>query len=141
MHVRIDDLDPTPAYEQLRRQLLALVRTGALATGDRVPPIRQLAADLAVAPGTVARAYRELELAGVLHSRRGAGTRVQAVPVSPVDPGVLARAAAELVRVAHDAGADDHAVRAAVDRALAAPPAEPARGARPARAPLGRVNE
>src|SRR5699024_11462614 len=45
MHVRIDDLDPTPAYEQLRRQLLALVRTGALETDDRVHTIRQLAAD------------------------------------------------------------------------------------------------
>lgn len=122
MQVRIDDADPTPAYEQLRRQLLALVHTGALATGDRVPPIRQLAADLGVAPGTVARAYRELEEAGVLHSRRGAGTRVQAAAVAPADPGGIARAAEQLVRVARAAGAEDHAVRAAVERALSQVP-------------------
>ncbi len=74
LHVATDD--PTPAYEQLRRQLADLVATGILRPGDRLPPLRQLAADLGLAVGTVARTYRELEAAGLVASRRGGGTRV-----------------------------------------------------------------
>ena len=47
--------DPTPPYEQLRRQLTELISAGVLAPGDRLPPLRQLAADLGLAVGTVAR--------------------------------------------------------------------------------------
>lgn len=68
--------DPTPPYEQLRRQLCELIRTGQLTSGERLPPVRQLAADLGVAAGTVARTYRELESDGWVVTRRGAGTRV-----------------------------------------------------------------
>lgn len=70
--------DPTPPYEQLRRQLAELITAGLLEPGDRLPPLRQLAGDLGVAVGTVARAYRELEQQGMLSSRRGGGTRVAA---------------------------------------------------------------
>ncbi|UFU02344.1 GntR family transcriptional regulator [Ruania suaedae] len=119
MQVRIDDGDPTPPYAQLRRQLLALVHSGALPAGARLPPIRQLAADLGVAAGTVARAYRELEDSGHLVSRRGGGTRVaeDAVPI-PVPPAVLAQAE-ELVRCAREHGVGAGTVRVALDRALA----------------------
>ena len=72
----VDTGNPTPPYEQLRRQLTELIQSAALAPGDRLPPLRQLAADLGLAVGTVARAYRELEAAGLLVSRRGGGTRV-----------------------------------------------------------------
>ena len=68
--------DPTPPYEQLRRQLGELITAGQLGPGDRLPPLRQLAGDLGVAVGTVARTYRELEQEGLLTSRRGGGTRV-----------------------------------------------------------------
>src|SRR5690606_17893665 len=74
--VEVDPRSPVPPYEQIRTRLLELVRTGALAPGTRLPPIRQLAGDLGVAPNTVARAYRELEAAGVLSSRRRHGTTV-----------------------------------------------------------------
>jgi GntR family transcriptional regulator len=76
MNLVVDTDDPTPPYEQLRRQLADLVGSGALVAGDRLPPLRQLAGDLGLAVGTVARAYRELEAEGVLSSRRGGGTRV-----------------------------------------------------------------
>jgi len=76
--LRIDASDPTPPYEQLRRQLVALIEAGALGVGTRLPPARQLAADLALATGTVARAYRELDKAGLVRSRRGGGTTVAA---------------------------------------------------------------
>jgi GntR family transcriptional regulator len=68
--------DPTPPYEQLRRQFVDLIHSRVLGPGERLPPLRQLAGDLGLAVGTVARTYRELELAGLVHSRRGGGTRV-----------------------------------------------------------------
>lgn len=74
--VRVDPSDPTPPYEQVRRQLAALIGAGHLRSGDRLPTLRQLAGDLGLAVGTVGRAYAELEAAGLVRSRRGAGTRV-----------------------------------------------------------------
>lgn len=73
--------DPTPPYEQLRCQLVDLIEGGQLVEGERLPPLRQLAGDLGLAVGTVARTYRELEGAGLVRSRRGAGTRV--APAGP----------------------------------------------------------
>lgn len=84
--VTVDVLDPTPPYEQLRRQLADLIGSGVLGAGDRLPPVRQLAADLGLAPGTVARTYRELEQAGYVRSRRGGGTRVAPAPPAAVTP-------------------------------------------------------
>ena len=81
----VDTSNPTPPYEQLRRQLAELIQSAALAPGDRLPPLRQLAADLGLAVGTVARAYRELESAGLISSRRGGGTRVSATAPSLSD--------------------------------------------------------
>lgn len=78
--VRVDTTSQVPPYEQIRAQLAALIRTGRLAEGERLPTVRQLAADLGLAPGTVARAYRELEAAELIRTRRGAGTRVAALP-------------------------------------------------------------
>lgn len=72
----VDPDDPTPPYEQLRRQLADLIAAGQLRPGDRLPPLRQLAGDLGLAVGTVARTYRELEQEGRITSRRGGGTRV-----------------------------------------------------------------
>jgi DNA-binding transcriptional regulator YhcF (GntR family) len=73
--VRVDPADPTPPFEQLRRQLVDEIQTGNLVAGDKLPSVRQLAGDLALAPGTVARAYGELETAGLVESSR-TGTRV-----------------------------------------------------------------
>lgn len=81
MTVRVDSNDPTPPYEQIRSQLERHIESGLLPVGDRLPTVRQLAGDLRVAPGTVARAYKELELAGLVDTRRAAGTRVAKRPV------------------------------------------------------------
>lgn len=75
--------DPTPPYEQLRRQLVDLIDGGELVEGERLPPLRQLAGDLGLAVGTVARTYHELEVAGLVRSRRGGGTRVAAASPKP----------------------------------------------------------
>ncbi|GAA1284276.1 hypothetical protein Psi02_33840 [Planotetraspora silvatica] len=80
MIVEIDVEAPLPPYEQLRTQIAALIRTGELKEGVRLPSIRQLAGDLGLASGTVARAYRELESAGYLRGRVGHGTVVRAIP-------------------------------------------------------------
>jgi GntR family transcriptional regulator len=74
--VVVDTRSPVPPFEQLRSQLAELIRTGVLGPGQRLPPLRQLAADLGLAVGTTARAYKELEAAGLVRSHRGGGTRV-----------------------------------------------------------------
>ena len=76
LRVVVDAASPVPVYEQLRRQITTLTTTGALVAGDRLPAARTLAADLGLALGTVQRAYRELEAAGVVASRRRTGTVV-----------------------------------------------------------------
>lgn len=119
--LRVDPRDPTPPYEQLREQLTQLIESGALVAGARLPPIRQLAADLGVAAGTVARAYRELEAGGLVRSRRGGGTVVEATTrlLSPRERAEQVRAAAEAaVRAARLVGASDGEIRAALDEAL-----------------------
>jgi len=111
--------DPTPPYEQLRRQLIELIRFGVLAPGDRLPPLRQLAADLGLAVGTVARTYRELEIAGIVVSRRGGGTRVAPKPPFEPDPAEALRdRAAAFVREARLLGADDDQIVSAIARTL-----------------------
>jgi DNA-binding transcriptional regulator YhcF (GntR family) len=80
MILELDPRSPVPPYEQLRQQVTALVLGGGLAAGDRLPAIRQLANDLGIASGTVARAYRELEGDGVVATKGRHGTIVQGAP-------------------------------------------------------------
>jgi GntR family transcriptional regulator len=68
--------DGVPIYLQIVNQVKYLVASGRLAPGEELPPIRALAEQLLVNPNTVARAYRELEVAGVVTKRRTAGTYV-----------------------------------------------------------------
>ncbi|MFL2001720.1 GntR family transcriptional regulator [Microbacterium sp. A1-JK] len=73
------DIDPAsaiPPFEQLRAGIVAAVSTGDLAAGHRLPTVRRLAEDLGVAPGTVARAYRELEASGIIETQGRNGTYV-----------------------------------------------------------------
>lgn len=76
MIVRVDPGSPVPPYEQLRGQVATMIASGSLVPGQRLPTIRQLASDLGVAGGTVARAYRELERDGLISSRGRKGTFV-----------------------------------------------------------------
>lgn len=113
--------DVIPPYEQLRRQLAYLITSGALTPGQRLPPLRQLAGDLGLAVGTVARTYRELEADGLLASRRGGGTRVTDRPAELADEDrqqQLAGQAADYVVKARRLGAGDSAIIDAVTRAI-----------------------
>jgi GntR family transcriptional regulator len=69
-----------PIYEQLVRQVKHAIMTGALKTGEQLPTVRELAAQLVINPNTVARAYRELERSGLLESTTGRGTFVKFTP-------------------------------------------------------------
>ena len=88
--ITIDDNNPTPPFEQIRGQLADQIRAGTLSAGQRLPSVRQLAVDLRVATGTVARAYSALETAGLLTTSRGSGTRVR--PDQGIGAGALASA-------------------------------------------------
>jgi len=63
-----------PVYRQLIDQVRTGIASGALTAGDQLPTVRQLAVDLAINPNTVMRAYRELELGGLLETYQGTGT-------------------------------------------------------------------
>jgi DNA-binding transcriptional regulator YhcF (GntR family) len=80
----------TPPYEQIRAQISSLIALGALAPGTRLPTVRSLAADLGIAAGTVARAYRELEQAGLIETRRRNGTVVAGTLGAANPPGIPA---------------------------------------------------
>lgn len=73
-----DPRSPVPPYEQVRAQLAKQIADGTLALGARLPTVRRLAGDLGLAVNTVARAYRELEQAGLVTTRGRNGTVVSA---------------------------------------------------------------
>lgn len=74
MQITINARDGIPIYLQIVNQVKHLVASGRLEAGDELPAIRTLAEQLVVNPNTVARAYRELEQAGIVEKRRTAGT-------------------------------------------------------------------
>jgi GntR family transcriptional regulator len=76
MRIRINESDGVPIYLQIVNQVKYLVAAGRLSAGEELPPIRGLAEKLTINPNTVARAYRELEVAGVVEKRRTNGTFV-----------------------------------------------------------------
>ena len=120
--LRVDGDDPTPPYEQLHRQIAIAIAFGALEPGTRLPPVRQLAADLGVAAGTVMRAYSELESGGFVTTRRGGGTSVAVTPrtLSAEERQLrLSSQAAAFVAQARLLGVEDDEVQEAVRRALA----------------------
>jgi len=71
---RLDLASGVPVYRQVIDQVRGGIATGSLAAGDQLPTVRQLAVDLAINPNTVLRAYRELELGGLLETHQGTGT-------------------------------------------------------------------
>jgi DNA-binding transcriptional regulator YhcF (GntR family) len=97
--VVIDADSPVPPFEQVRSRIAAQAGAGELPAGTRLPPVRQLATDLGLAANTVARAYRELERAGLVQTRGRLGTVVTArAGRVPVEAQNLARRYAEQTR-------------------------------------------
>jgi GntR family transcriptional regulator len=123
--LRIDLSRPVPPYEQLRTQVSGQVASGQLAPGSRLPTVRQLAGDLGLAPGTVARAYAELEAEGVVISQGRRGTFVASATTRPGRNAQhqLASAADQFVTAVRALGLSDEAAEAAVRQGLARNPA------------------
>jgi DNA-binding transcriptional regulator YhcF (GntR family) len=117
--LEIDPHSPVPPYEQLRQQVTALVLGGGLAPGDRLPSIRQLANDLGLAGGTVARAYRELESDGVVTTHGRHGTVIEGPPRRPAPPADLMEAARAYAARAARTGANLNDALTAVQVAFA----------------------
>ena len=116
--IAIDPLSPTPPFEQVRSQLAAQITDNRLVAGTRLPTVRGLADDLGLATNTVARAYRELEAAGLVETHGRAGTVVSAQ--GNAARAKLQQAAHLYATLANKLGLDpDEAIRlvqAAVDR-------------------------
>ena len=72
--LKLDLRSGVPVYRQIIDQVLGGISAGSLKPGDQLPTVRQLAVDLAINPNTVVRAYRELEIRGVLATQQGTGT-------------------------------------------------------------------
>lgn len=72
--LKLDLRSGVPVYRQIIDQVLGGISAGRLHAGDQLPTVRQLAVDLAINPNTVVRAYRELEIRGILSTQQGTGT-------------------------------------------------------------------
>jgi GntR family transcriptional regulator len=104
---RLDPASGVPVYRQIIDQVMGGLASGAHAGGDQLPTVRQLAVDLAVNPNTVIRAYRELEILGVLETQQGTGTFISHRKVKRHDAErqrQLAQLAADFVARAGHAG-------------------------------------
>ncbi|MGI5241964.1 GntR family transcriptional regulator [Dactylosporangium sp. CA-139066] len=146
----VDRADSVPAYAQLIRQVREALRMGLLHPGDQLPTVRSVVTSCTVNPSTVLKAYRELELAGLVEARQGAGTFVSGT-LGDADPHVMARLRSGLARwlsQAREAGLEAEDVQALIASVIAedslrraqagdgAPQAEPA-----ARAAFGKKGD
>jgi len=108
--ISLDAASATPPFEQVRAQLAAGITDGDLVPGTRLPPVRKLADELGLAANTVARAYRDLEAAGLVETRGRGGTVVTARGDRAREQ--LQAAAQRYAALAHDLGiSPDEAVR------------------------------
>ena len=85
MFRQIDPRSPIPLYVQIANRLRVAIATGEMGAGEALPSVRNLASVIRVNPATVVQAYRELEYAGVVESRQGAGTFVRQLPETKRD--------------------------------------------------------
>lgn len=106
--ITVDPHGAQPPFEQIRGELARQVGDGLLPAGTRLPTVRQLADDLGVAANTVARAYRELEQAGLIETRGRAGSFVSG---ASVEREALAAAGAYAARIRELGLGDDEAIR------------------------------
>lgn len=102
MSTRIILTPGAPPSDQIRDQLRGLITAGILPKDERLPSVRQLASDLGVAPGTVAKVYKMLEVEGLVVTRIGGGTRVS--PDAQSTPSTVLAAAEHLARLGAASG-------------------------------------
>lgn len=117
MMLVIDPDDRTPPYEQLRQQLINAISGGELAPGTKLPTVRRLAADLGIAPNTVARTYLELDREGLIETRGRRGSFV-AQRQQVQQPDEARKAADAYVRLVRRLDLDDNTALKLVRSAL-----------------------
>lgn len=121
MFISIDATSDVPIFRQIVQQIKTAVAMGRLQPEDPLPSVRQLAVDLAVNPNTVARAYLDLEIEGVIYKRQGAGTFVSTQGVR-VSKNERRKVLAELIEKALvegvNLGLDEEELREAFERVL-----------------------
>ena len=121
MFLQVNVDNGVPVYDQIARQVMFAVADGALATGDLIPSVRELAKELAVNPNTVARAYRELQSRGVVEAVPGTGLAVRAGAKRSCRSerqGILKDRVRQAIRESLDAGLDFGEVRTLLDGEL-----------------------
>ncbi|NJD10818.1 MAG: GntR family transcriptional regulator [Gemmatimonadetes bacterium] len=120
--VRLDDDSDRTIYEQIVAQVQEAIATGRLAAGDRLPTVREMADQLGIAPGTVARAYSELERENIVVTQGVRGTRVadrvKAAPDAAAHPANLTGLLRPAAVAAFHMGATADQLRAALDDAM-----------------------
>jgi GntR family transcriptional regulator len=120
---QVDRAGSEPAYAQIVRQVREAMRLGLLQVGDQLPPVRDVVTSCTVNPNTVLKAYRELELSGLVEAKQGAGTFI-AGSLGSADPASMAKLRVRLARWLGDAraaGLEDEDVQALVASVLTAP--------------------
>ncbi len=120
MQFHLDQRSGLPMYLQIVQQVKEALRLGLLDVGDQLPTVREVVAELAINPNTVAKAYRELEREGLVDARQGRGTFVSSTLIaSPLEHHeALRRALLAWLADAERAGLDAESIRALVSRTL-----------------------
>jgi GntR family transcriptional regulator len=113
---RLDGSSGVPPYLQLVHQVRQALLLGYLQEGDRLPTVKDVAADLVINPNTVVKAYRQLEHEGIAGGRPGQGTFITATsaPVAPQAQEGLRASLEAWLRAAAQAGMNDDAVTALI---------------------------
>ena len=116
----LDQHSGVATYLQLVQQVKEALRLGTLDVGDQLPTVREVVADLAINPNTVAKAYRELEREGLVVARQGRGTFVASTLATPAlrHHEALRAALEHWLESARAAGLDDESIRALVSATL-----------------------
>ena len=112
---RLDTSSGVPVYRQMIDQILGAIAAGQLGPGERLPTVRQVAVDLAINPNTVVRAYKEMEIRGVLTTQQGSGTFISDAPVKPDEVARRRRLSQFASDVAARAGAEGFSLSELID--------------------------
>lgn len=117
---RLSTHSGVPPYLQIVQQVRQAIRLGILKEGDQLPTVKEAVSMVAINPNTVFKAYRELEMLGLVQGRTGSGTFVSASPSGP-PPQVQVQLADSLItwiKQAKKSGLDDEAIEALINATL-----------------------
>ena len=116
IRIVLDLRSGVPVYRQIIDQVMGAIAAGTMRAGDQLPTVRQLAVDLAINPNTVIRAYRELDIRGVLETHQGTGTFIANRPVQRDDVERQRRLTQLTAEFVAKAGADGFSVQDILER-------------------------